>query len=79
MVTKNMVQACVLILLLLFAAGCQPKARLSNPASLYCEENGGTLEIRADGSGGQVGFCVFEDGSECDEWAFFRGECQFDK
>ena len=48
---------------------------LANPASVYCAENGGTLDIRADAAGNQTGVCVFADGSECDEWAFFRGEC----
>ena len=47
---------------------------MANPASAYCEEQGGTLELR-EGEGGTVGFCVFPDGSECEEWAFFRGEC----
>ncbi len=50
------------------------RAGLANPASVYCEEQGGTLEIR-DEAGGQVGYCVFDDGSECEEWAYFRGEC----
>lgn len=50
-------------------------ANMPNPASVYCEENGGRLEIRTDDTGGQAGICIFEDGSECDEWAFFRGEC----
>lgn len=45
---------------------------LTNPASVHCEEQGGTLEIR---EGGSVGYCIFDDGSECEEWAFFRGEC----
>lgn len=49
---------------------------LANPASTYCEEQGGTLEIRTDADGNQYGVCVFDDGSECEEWAFFRGECQ---
>lgn len=49
---------------------------LANPASVYCEEQGGTLEIRTAADGSQTGVCVFEDGSECEEWAFFRGECQ---
>ena len=48
---------------------------IANPASVYCEQHGGTLDIR-DQEGGQVGICQFEDGSECDEWAYFRGECQ---
>jgi putative hemolysin len=47
---------------------------IANPASVYCQEQGGTLEIRS-GEGGEVGICVFADGSECEEWAFFRGEC----
>jgi putative hemolysin len=48
---------------------------LANPASVYCEDQGYTLEIRADESGGEYGVCIFPDGSECEEWAFFRGEC----
>lgn len=48
---------------------------LPNPASVYCVENGGTLEIRTAADGSQAGVCVFSDGSECDEWAYFKGEC----
>ncbi len=51
---------------------------LPNPASVYCEEQGGSVEIRTDDTGGQYGVCIFQDGSECDEWAFFRGECKSD-
>ena len=47
---------------------------MANPASVYCEEHGGTLDIR-DTDAGQYGVCVFPDGNECEEWAFFRGEC----
>jgi putative hemolysin len=50
-------------------------ANQPNPASVHCQEQGGRLEIRT-GEGGEYGVCVFTDGSECDEWAFFRGECQ---
>ncbi|MCP4420550.1 MAG: META domain-containing protein [Chloroflexi bacterium] len=49
---------------------------LSNPASVYCEDQDGKLEIRTDDEGNQVGICVFEDDSECEEWAFYRDECQ---
>jgi putative hemolysin len=48
---------------------------LPNPASVYCEEQGGRLEIRTAADGSQYGVCIFADGSECDEWAFYRGEC----
>lgn len=51
------------------------QAVMPNPASVYCEENGGTLEIRKDKTGGEVGYCLFPDGSECEEWAFYRCEC----
>ncbi len=52
-----------------------PEAGIANPASVYCEKQGGKLDIRNDSSGGQVGICVFPDGSECEEWAYFQGKC----
>lgn len=48
---------------------------LPNPASAYCEQQGYTLEIRTASDGSQSGVCIFPDGSECDEWAYYRGEC----
>jgi putative hemolysin len=77
-----------LSMLLLVAAACSKnsdstttsttagQSGLPNPASVYCVEQGGTSEIRTDAQGAQTGFCVFSDGSECDEWAFMRGECK---
>lgn len=47
--------------------------QIANPASIYCEENGGTLEI-VDEAAGQVGMCYLPDGTVCEEWAYFRGE-----
>jgi putative hemolysin len=52
-----------------------PQAGMPNPASVYCEQNGNKLEIRTAADGSQSGVCVFPDGSTCDEWAYFRGEC----
>jgi putative hemolysin len=51
------------------------QAGMANPASVYCEQQGNRLEIRTAADGGQSGVCVFPDGGECDEWAYFRGEC----
>ena len=48
---------------------------MPNPASVFCEENGNKLEIHTAEDGSQSGICVFPDGSVCDEWAYFRGEC----
>ncbi len=58
---------------------CAPASEggsLPNPASVFCEQQGYTLEIRTATDGSQSGVCVFPDGSECDEWAYFRGECK---
>jgi putative hemolysin len=76
-----------LLFLLILTAACGPtetpspsgatsQAGLPNPASVFCEANGGKLDIRTGADGGQVGICVFPDGSECDEWAYFRAECK---
>jgi inhibitor of cysteine peptidase len=48
---------------------------MANPASQNCRAKGGRLEIRADQKGNETGFCVFPDGSSCDEWAFMDGKC----
>jgi putative hemolysin len=48
---------------------------MANPASVYCEEHDGTLEIVTAADGSQSGLCKFSDGTACDEWAYFRGEC----
>lgn len=52
----------------------EKKPGIPNPASAYCEEQGYRLELR-EGEDGTVGVCIFSDGSECEEWAYFRGEC----
>ena len=57
------------------AATDMPQAGLPNPASVYCRQGGNKLEIRTAADGSQYGICVFPDGSTCDEWAYFRGEC----
>ena len=49
---------------------------MANPASVFCEQNGGKLELRQDDSGGVAGICVFSDKSECDEWAYFHEQCK---
>jgi putative hemolysin len=48
---------------------------MPNPASVYCEQNGYELEIRTAADSSQSGVCIFPDGSTCDEWAYYRGEC----
>ena len=56
----------------------EPKADMPNPASKYCEENDGKLEIVTNSDGSQFGMCKFEDYS-CEEWIYFRGECDIEE
>ncbi len=70
---------CALVVVAVLGAACTPASTperpgIANPASENCVRQGGTLEIR-EGTGGQVGYCKFTDGSECEEWALLRGEC----
>jgi putative hemolysin len=53
-----------------------PESNMPNPASVYCEQHGNKLQIVTAADGGQSGVCIFPDGSSCDEWAYFRGECK---
>lgn len=46
--------------------------QVANPASVFCLEKGGSLEFRGDADGNVYGVCIFDDGTECDEWNFFR-------
>ncbi len=48
---------------------------IANPASTNCIEKGGKVIIEEE-SEGQVGYCVFDDSSKCEEWSFYRGECK---
>ncbi|HII99270.1 MAG TPA: DUF333 domain-containing protein [Methanoregula sp.] len=75
----------ILLVLLAFTAGCtqqtatpatttQAPAGMANPASVYCNEAGGSLEIKTDATGGQYGMCTFKNGTSCEEWALFRNE-----
>ncbi|RLG14678.1 MAG: DUF333 domain-containing protein [Candidatus Nanohalarchaeota archaeon] len=75
---------CLVLTVLVACSGCLNKTgnqtdadetKIPNPASVYCEEQGGTVEIVTAPDGDQVGFCILEDGTECEEWDFYRGEC----
>lgn len=53
----------------------QKQSELANPASVYCEEQGGILEDIMFEKGVR-GFCLFDDGSECGQWDFLKGDCK---
>ena len=76
---KNIVLVVGLICLLLLTA-CSTKSekntQIANPASEKCINDGFSLEILSDESGNQYGICIFPNGTECEEWSYFRGECK---
>lgn len=48
---------------------------IANPASQMCGEYGYITETEKDEMGNETGYCVFPDGTKCEEWGFFRNEC----
>ena len=47
-------------------------AEIANPASEYCVAQGGTVNIVKDAEGNESGMCKLADGTEVDEWEYFR-------
>jgi uncharacterized protein len=48
-----------------------PKLGMPNPASKFCIDQGGKLDIKNEANG-QVGYCQLPDGKVIEEWEFFR-------
>ncbi|WP_305069315.1 DUF333 domain-containing protein [Komagataeibacter sp. FNDCF1] len=44
---------------------------MANPASVYCQQRGGTLEMRRTEQG-VTGWCHLPDGTVVEEWSLFR-------
>ena len=47
-------------------------AQIANPASEYCVAQWGTVNIVKDAEGNESGICKLADGTEVDEWEYFR-------
>ena len=68
----------VSVALAVVGVGCDDDAEpadttvgIANPASVYCVEQGGEVEI-VEEPDGQRGDCVFPDGRRVDEWELYR-------
>ena len=81
-----MMRVCAALTTLLLLAACgggggaggakAPEGRwasMANPASRYCAELGGRLEIRSE-TAGEAGYCHLPDGSTVEEWQLDRGK-----
>ena len=53
-------------------------ADMANPASMLCQQKGGKTIIKTD-SNGHYGICQFPDGTEIEEWEFYRQHYQVTK
>ena len=49
----------------------RPNVGMANPASTFCVEQNGKLEIRKEANG-EVGSCHLPNGQIVEEWEFFR-------
>lgn len=47
--------------------------QMANPASVFCIDQGGTLDI-VDEADGQVGYCTLPDGTRVEEWEYYRSQ-----
>ncbi|MDH4078109.1 MAG: DUF333 domain-containing protein [Acidimicrobiia bacterium] len=54
------------------SSGSGTTVGLANPASVYCVSQGGEVVIVTAADGGQQGLCRLPDGTEIDEWEYYR-------
>ena len=45
---------------------------MPNPAAVYCEKQGGTINIVKDAEWNESGMCKLADGTEVEEWEYYR-------
>lgn len=52
-----------------------PTSVIANPAAVFCTQKGYGYEIRKNTDGSEYGVCILPGGTECEEWAYYRGTC----
>lgn len=48
---------------------------LSNPATVYCLQNGGKFSMSKTLDGSTEGICELPNNIQCEEWAYYKGDC----
>jgi putative hemolysin len=72
----------LILISVLVISGCnktENNTQIANPASEKCIVDGGKLDIETSTDGSQSGVCTLKDGSKCDEWSYYRGECKLNQ
>ncbi len=74
----------LLFCIILISSGCSQNesnkynngstSQIANPSATKCIEDGFEYEIRYNDDASQTGYCIYND-NECEEWAYYRGEC----
>lgn len=59
----------------MIASAQEGQSSIANPASVYCIDHGGKDKIMTNPDGSQFGMCIFPDSSQCEEWQYFKGQC----
>jgi len=75
---KSLIVVVILIALALliyyFFFCSKEETQIANPAAVFCLEAGGQAE-EVEFETGTDSYCVFEDGTRCWQWDFYRGDC----
>jgi putative hemolysin len=48
---------------------------LTNPATVYCLQQGGKFTMRKSLDGSTEGLCTLSDNITCEVWAYYQGDC----
>ncbi|NLY64624.1 MAG: DUF333 domain-containing protein [Alcaligenaceae bacterium] len=79
---KLLIASTLNLLILSACTGAEPATtkplNMANPASMHCQEKGGKTIIK-NGEHGQYGICRLPDGTEIEEWEFYRQHHQMVK
>jgi putative hemolysin len=52
--------------------------KIGNPATENCVEKGYEIERRISQTNGEYIVCIDSFGNYCDEWEYYRGECELE-
>jgi len=79
-ITIGMILAIIIGMAFVFAGPVQAPERLgslsnSDLAEAFCTERNNTYEVRGNSDGSETGVCIFPDGTVCDGWEYYTGNC----
>ena len=64
----------IALLVIIFYSMILVKAEVLDPSTVYCQQLGYQTSVETT-SNGEIGLCVFPDGTSCSSWEFLEGKC----